>query len=212
MFMHYRYINILIYFVFIILMCVYTIICLYINDVSIALPLCSVIMAIAFILALVQHDKYVEHKKEMLFADRERLTLDEIYDKFYKDLPKEQVIELWHETERILEMPSGKLRPLDRFDVELGDRMFKWQKDDLEDELSILNDEKCADTGNVLHTIDDYIRAMIALEAMETVITPSYKRKQVKLWFLGIFAIAYVLALCGFLVALAIAVIDRLID
>lgn len=56
------------------------------------------------------------------FKDREELSLDTIYDNFFKEknVNKEVVVCLWNELAGVLELPKGKLRPTDSFDNELA--------------------------------------------------------------------------------------------
>ena len=65
------------------------------------------------------------------FANREELTLDEIYLQFFAsmNLPKESFLELWNEVADSLRLPRGKLRPGDRFDKELAPAKG-WEYDD----------------------------------------------------------------------------------
>jgi hypothetical protein len=65
---------------------------------------------------------YPKRKRAARFADREELSMEQIFERFYKDrgVPKDLVLELWNEAAEALSVPGGKLRPTDRFDKELG--------------------------------------------------------------------------------------------
>jgi hypothetical protein len=55
------------------------------------------------------------------FQDREDLVIDEIYQRYFlkSGPPKEIVFELWLESARDMRIDPGRLRPSDRFAVEL---------------------------------------------------------------------------------------------
>lgn len=65
---------------------------------------------------------YPKRARASRFADREELSLDEIFSRFYErsGVPKDLVTELWKEAATALGIPGGKLRPTDRLDIELG--------------------------------------------------------------------------------------------
>ena len=63
--------------------------------------------------------------------NRPTLSMDQIYADFFahRNLPKDQVCELWSEVANLLQLPTGKLRPGDRFDQELAPQKG-WEHDD----------------------------------------------------------------------------------
>jgi hypothetical protein len=61
-------------------------------------------------------------RQRKMLESRETLSMEGVYSSFFADsgIPKEVVFELWREVAKTLDLPSGKLRPQDRFDAELG--------------------------------------------------------------------------------------------
>lgn len=72
-------------------------------------------------------------RRRVRFANREVLSMDAIYERFFgsKGLPKEAVVELWNEVARPLGIDPGRLRPTDRFDMELSP-VEEWDDDIVE--------------------------------------------------------------------------------
>ncbi len=64
---------------------------------------------------------YVRRVRRQPFADREPLTSEAIFSRYYKEdgLRDEVFIRLWQEIAALLALPAEKLRPTDRFDQEL---------------------------------------------------------------------------------------------
>jgi len=65
---------------------------------------------------------YPKRVKLHRLAGRESLSDEQIYERFYRTagIPKDQVLEAWHRAASTIEVPSGLLRPTDRFDNELS--------------------------------------------------------------------------------------------
>lgn len=65
------------------------------------------------------------------FENRPELSWEQIYGEFFagKNLPKALALELWSEVANSLGLPPGKLRPADRFDIELAPPTG-WEFDD----------------------------------------------------------------------------------
>jgi len=65
---------------------------------------------------------YPEKIIKKRFLKRKNLTDDEIYQRYFKDvnIDKKVVLELWEEVANSFKVPKGKLRPNDRFSVELS--------------------------------------------------------------------------------------------
>ncbi len=96
--------------------------------------------------------------------DRPELTVGEIYESYYADssVSRDVVIKALEEISEELSVPLGKLRPQDRFDVELGPAPG-WEYDDDVNELMARARRRLADSGLVrdaapIRTVDDYVR------------------------------------------------------
>jgi len=101
-------------------------------------------------------------------AERESLSEADIYDRFYRKtgLSRAAVLKYWNEVARWLRMPAGKLRPSDRFDVELAPVKGAELDDEIEELSDYLEEEKTqlginADLAQ-LKTLDDLIRLFAA--------------------------------------------------
>lgn len=95
-----------------------------------ALLLCGAILWIVL-------EAIPRRRKVRRFAGRSELSPKEINEQFFREsgVPSETVAELWNEVAQTLDLPSGKLRPEDRFDAELGP-VHGWEWGD---DLAILN-------------------------------------------------------------------------
>jgi hypothetical protein len=60
-------------------------------------------------------------KKRSRFSDREKLSLDELYSKYFEPtgLQKDVVVTYWQRVADTMGLEAGRLRPTDRFDSEL---------------------------------------------------------------------------------------------
>jgi hypothetical protein len=74
-----------------------------------------------FLIAMLLRKRKIKKAKNALNT-RESLTDEDIYLRFFvsKGLKQSLVRELWREIASILVLPSGKLRPTDRFGKEVG--------------------------------------------------------------------------------------------
>ena len=64
---------------------------------------------------------HVRHARLEPFSNREPLSPEQIFSRFYKEnnLREEAVVWIWREVANILAVPPEKLRPTDKFDDEL---------------------------------------------------------------------------------------------
>ena len=110
-------------------------------------------------LYFVAEEYIVLHKKMKVYRDREALTVNEIYDRHFSDsgIAKNIFIPLWIDVANTLELPAEKLRPDDRFGVELGPYR---QVDDLMDVLEHKLHEQTDSDINAPESLYDYIIIM----------------------------------------------------
>lgn len=103
-------------------------------------------------------------------SKREDLNFDLFYEERYRELgfDPERVLEALNDVARAIDVPVTKIRPTDRFDVELAAERG-WEFDD---GVAVLSDraerkrfrrEKGTTQRSKIETVDDYIRA-IAVE------------------------------------------------
>lgn len=107
---------------------------------------------------------YPKFKKRAMFANRQSLSMDEIYTHYYSDsgLSKAVVLNLWENVAELLRLPKGKLRPTDEFGKELGP--YQVIDDDL-NELQSFTLRQLKQVGasvdfSTIKTLDDYIRCL----------------------------------------------------
>lgn len=93
---------------------------------------------------------------------RERLDDEGVYSRYYatSGLPKDQVLELWHEVADTLRVPAGQLRPEDRFGKNVG---AYWITSDDLDVLAAKGRNRAQQLGlavdfGQLGTVDQYVR------------------------------------------------------
>jgi hypothetical protein len=106
---------------------------------------------------------WVRKRKAILLSDRESLTVEEIFSKFYgsSGISKAAVVQLWEEVATTLGYDASRMRPTDRFGVELKEFQFM---DGEVDSLSAIAHERMKQHGlnidwSKVATVDDYIRA-----------------------------------------------------
>ena len=96
------------------------------------------------------------------FKGREDLTIEQIHDSFYPSYEMETFMVLWREIALAVEVPPGLIRPMDRFDGELGPvKGFEvaGEMDDLLEALKLrCKQEHLNFRKVVVKTVDDYIR------------------------------------------------------
>jgi hypothetical protein len=104
-------------------------------------------------------------------GERQLLSMDDFCSQFYPgdNLPKERILDVLKNLSEALEIPAGKLRPSDRFLVELAPLKNTWGSVDDTDFSLILLTERLQKRDGVridmktVKTIDDYIRAACSL-------------------------------------------------
>jgi hypothetical protein len=96
--------------------------------------------------------------------NRPELTVGEIYDNYYADssISRDAVGQALGEIAGDLSVPLGKLRPQDRFDVELGPTPG-WEYDDDVSDVMARARRRLVDSGasqdlTPIRTVDDYVR------------------------------------------------------
>ncbi len=126
---------------------------------------------------------YPRWKKSLRFSDREGLSDDEIYDRFFQHsgLPKAIVLKYWRQAARELNINRGKLHPGDRFDQELlpvsGWHFYDNGAEELLEHASRTLGRKESDTANIhVQTLGDYIQVMGMLDAGDGAPGRSVKR------------------------------------
>ena len=124
----------------------------------------GLLLAIFAVYIITRYFDVAYKKKISRFSDREELTTEEIYNKYFSDkgIPKDAMIRLWDELADCIELPKGKLRPMDRFDRELApEKGFEY--DDPINGVFYLMKKKSQKYGlkleyEKLETIADYIQ------------------------------------------------------
>jgi len=102
--------------------------------------------------------------RRRMLRDRPELTIGEIYDSYYADssISKDVVGQALGEIAEDLNVPPGKLRPQDRFDVELGPTPGWEYDDDMSDIMARarrrLADSQDSPDVSSIRTVDDYVR------------------------------------------------------
>jgi hypothetical protein len=104
-------------------------------------------------------------------GERDLLSMDDFCSRFYsgEDLPRERILDVLRDLSEALEIPAGKLRPSDRFLVELAPLKSTWgSMDDTDFSVMLLTKRLEKKYGvpidmKTIKTIDDYIRAACSL-------------------------------------------------
>ena len=102
-------------------------------------------------------------KKRARFSDREELSLDEIYHRYYSDsgLLAGSVCEVWTQIAARLNVAPGLLRPSDRFDTQLSPVRGFPIEDELSDVEEYIRGRLARGTGDMdslkLATLDNVI-------------------------------------------------------
>lgn len=121
------------------------------------------VIVVAAAVAIVWNVQASKGRRSAL-KDRAELTVGEIYDSFYADSPisRDAVGQALEEISEDLSVPLGKLRPQDRFDVELGPTPG-WEYDDDVSDVMARARRRLVDSGasqdlTPIRTVDDYVR------------------------------------------------------
>ena len=105
-------------------------------------------------------------------GERQLLSMDDFCSQFYsgEELPRERILDVLKDLSEALEIPAGKLRPSDRFLIELAPLKNTWGSvDDTDFSLMLLTKRLEKQCGvpidmKTVKTIDDYIRAACSLQ------------------------------------------------
>jgi hypothetical protein len=115
---------------------------------------------------------YPMSRKAQIFSNRESMTDDDIYKRYYSasGLPKDSVLECWRLVAKTLSLPVDKLRPDDEFGNQLGPY---WPVGDPMEKLEIITVEKLKKSGiktkdMSFKTLDEYIRALALLSTKDS--------------------------------------------
>jgi hypothetical protein len=130
----------------------------------------SIVIGILLIAGAVLVWAYVPRRQRFKrFEGRPDLSLDQIYTEFFasKNLPKELVRELWNEVSVALHLPPGKLRPTDRFDLELA-APKGWEFDDDIVDVQLASKRRLKQSGTQadlshIKTVADYVEFFCVL-------------------------------------------------
>jgi hypothetical protein len=99
------------------------------------------------------------------FEGRQNLPSEAIHNEFYPGYEMNEFSELWMEIALCVEVPSGLIRPADRFKVELGPVKgfsIAGEMDDLDDAFITRCNQRSLDYRKMkIETVDDYIRASL---------------------------------------------------
>jgi hypothetical protein len=133
--------------------------------------------------AVIIWNLYPSRKRLSRFHEREELTSDQIYERFFSNelCSKDLVLELWNEVASVLGIPPGKLRLTDRFDKELAPEKG-WEYDD---EIGIINSiaqtrlKKSGTTANFsgIKTLGDYVHLFCDVSLKNKPTTENHDQK-----------------------------------
>jgi hypothetical protein len=113
---------------------------------------------------------YVRRVRIKRIADREPLSPDQIFSRYYKDsgLKEDFVVLVWGDIAKILALPAGKLRPCDKFNDELKPLTGWYFYDDHLEDLLTWADKYARNRGasvdpGEFKTLDDLVRRLSGL-------------------------------------------------
>lgn len=135
------------------------------------------IMVVLFVGGIILVERSDRKTKLARVKDRQQMTLDELYKTFYADLPRDMVIDVLKEISNATEIPSGFIRPQDRFNKELapvkgseyGDGLIEltWNTEDIIRNLKRKNYNIDANEEiRKIETVDNYVRKMVELRLL----------------------------------------------
>lgn len=109
--------------------------------------------------------KQADAKRVSRFGERASLESDQFWRDFYprREVTLESVVEALRLVSDSTEVPPGKLRPTDRFAVELAPERG-WEFDDGLAEIAWYVESKSKGSSEGLETVDDLIRLLDRLE------------------------------------------------
>jgi hypothetical protein len=98
-----------------------------------------------------------------LLAGRDDLDDDEIYQEFYvtSGLNRASVREIWHEIAKDLRLPAAKIRPTDRFGLDIGRYFYLSEDLDVLAHNAARRAKRLGISVDLQHlaTVDGYVRA-----------------------------------------------------
>lgn len=113
---------------------------------------------------------YVRRVRMKRIADREPMSPDQIFSRYYKDsgLREEFVVLVWGDIAKILALPAEKLRPTDKFNEELKPLAGWHFYDDHLEDLLTWADKYARKRGAIVNpaefkTLDDLVRRLSVL-------------------------------------------------
>jgi hypothetical protein len=129
-----------------------------------------IFIAVVIFLGVIYFVSTCNADKEMLerFSDRKPIDFDEFYALHYAGLIDQKLVqELMEHVADELSIPANKLRPDDRFELELKP-LTGWEFDSGQNILFIEIDKIAKERGkkvdlNTIRTLDDYIKIMAQL-------------------------------------------------
>jgi hypothetical protein len=106
---------------------------------------------------------YLRYRESRALRRRPSLSYDAIYSTYYASsgLPKDEVIEIWGEIAKVLNVPEGKLRPDDRFAEDIARYLITSEELDTLYECGRKRARELGFNINFpdIKTIDEYVRA-----------------------------------------------------
>lgn len=127
------------------------------------------------------------HQRLKRFENRAELSLEQIYGEFLasKNLPKDLACELWNEVATCLCLPSGKLRPTDRFDRELV-APKGWEFDDEILDVQWAAERRLKQSGSQadlshIKTVADYVEFFCGLAGRKNDQAPGSAQRTIRL-------------------------------
>ena len=111
-------------------------------------------------LFLYRYGKRADDQRKARFTERDELGFDDFVNLYYKDASLDQVRlrRALEEVSQAVQVPAGKLRPTDRFDVELAPPKG-WELDDGTALLRQFIAKKDTAGKKPISTLDEYLRA-----------------------------------------------------
>lgn len=122
----------------------------------------SVLVAILGIAALIlfRYGKRADDFRKARFSARDDISFDDFVGRYYKGEPLDhlRLRQALDEVARVIDVSPGRLRPTDRFDVELAPEKG-WELDDGTAMLGRYLATRSAGEYEPISTLDEYLRA-----------------------------------------------------
>jgi hypothetical protein len=106
-----------------------------------------------------------DRKRQARFIDREEMSFDEFYRQYYEHsgLGADSVRRALFEVATALQVSPTRLRPADRFNIELAPEKG-WEVDDGAGLLAhVLRNKGVIASGRQIRTLDDFVRAAASM-------------------------------------------------